>query len=694
MAIRIAAPRLVVLGGLAMFAWLLWGELRWVPSARLTASSAEDEDSAEAETSPGWPHLRGPRHDSTTDAEGLMDQWPAEGPPVLWTREIGIGYSGFTAVGRRVYTQRQTLYGQSVLCLDADSGEAVWETRYGWPHDSAGMYPGPRATPTCYGGRIYFAAPDGLVGCLDARNGRRLWSRNVNQDFGGRGTDFGYSASPTIVDGKIILPVGGLGASVVALDAQDGSTVWATGDEPASYCCARPIAFQGQPLLIMFLQNTLALLEPQAGRWLWEHRFSGGYDERAAMPLYQEPYLMVAHPFRGGADVYEIQAAAAATAEANDAASEAANSVPSGSAAGWPPITVRRVQTIRQMSNDVASSILIDGRVFGFDLREPQSKARRPSRGEFRCVDPVTGEVHWSTDRVGHASVIHADGKLILFNDRGELLLARPSADGYDELARTRVFEGEICWTAPALHRNRLFLRSPTRAACIYLGDPAELAEDHAARARPASEIQHRRGFDYRWLVGGERTYPADFPSLEELMRWYLLILFGALLPSAALIAGCRYLAARSGRDARTATLAAFWMLLFVAGIALTPLGNAWFDHFMFTWPLCLFVVQHAVLAAAVRARRQPAGTIPWAACFGTLAFFATCLVYFHLCRRLDLAIGWVFLLGFLPSWPLAVPVAWKLSSRSSIAMVLLGATLAFTAFYWSAGLYALLTTC
>ena len=670
-AARIAGPRLLVLGGLTLLALLLLGELRWVVPGRTAAIPVGigDEDADPVDTGPGWPHLRGPYHDSTTDAEELADRWPAAGPPVLWTREIGIGYSGFTAVGRRVFTQRQTLYGQSVLCLDADRGEPVWEYRYGWPYDSAGMYPGPRATPTWHEDRVYFAAPDGLVGCLDARDGRLLWSRNVNQDFGGRGTDFGYSASPTIEDGKVILPVGGPGASVVALDVQDGSTVWASGDEPASYCCARPITFGGQRLLVLFMQNSLALLEPQAGRWLWQQRFSGGYDERAAMPLYQEPYLMVAHPFRGGADVFEIQAGET--------------------------VTVQRVRTIAKMSNDVASSILIDGRVYGFDLREPQSKARRPSRGEFRCVDLASGEVLWSTDRVGHASVIHADGKLILFNDRGELLLARPAADGYHELARAQIFEGEICWTAPALHRGRLYLRSPTRAACVYLGAPAALAADQAAHARPAGEIQHASSFDTRWLVGGERTYPADFPTRDELVRWYFVILLGAMIPAAILAAVCRLLAGWFGRDHRALSQAVFWTALFVAGIALTPLGNALAEPFIFTWPLCLFVGQHAVLAAVIRSRRQTdRDAVPWIACVATLAFFATCLVYFHFCRRLDLAVGWVFLLGFLPSWPVAVPVAWRLKGSTPLFTVFGGAAIAFTAFYWAVGAYVLLAAC
>ena len=163
---------------------------------------------------------------------------------MLWVRELGRGYSGFAAVGDRVYTQTQTLYGQSVVCLEADTGRTIWQQRYDWPYDAAGMYPGPRATPTYCEGRVYYASPQGRVGCLDAADGRPLWSLNVIEQFGGQGHGFGYSCSPLVEDGLVILPVGGKGASVVALRAEDGSTVWAAGDEPASYCSALPVTLE------------------------------------------------------------------------------------------------------------------------------------------------------------------------------------------------------------------------------------------------------------------------------------------------------------------------------------------------------------------------------------------------------------------------------------------------------------------
>src|SRR5690606_38135822 len=126
-----------------------------------------------------------------------------------------------------------------------------------------------------------------------------------------------------------------------------------------------------------------------------------GYNEHAAVPVYREPYLMVMAAFKGGSTLYRLK-----TQEGDDGATG---------------VSVELVRSSDELSNDVASSVLVDGFVYGFDLRDVQAKLHRPSRGTFRCVELESGEVRWSSDEVGHANVIAADGKLILFNDRGEL---------------------------------------------------------------------------------------------------------------------------------------------------------------------------------------------------------------------------------------------------------------------------------
>jgi outer membrane protein assembly factor BamB len=673
--VRFIVVRVVVWGGVLVLVLLLFGDIRSVILPRPTDPEPVAEPGLPPPSGPGWPHLRGPRYDAVSGETGLLDSWPPEGPPVLWTRDLGSGYSAFTAVGGRVWTQTQNAYAQLVLCLDADTGNKIWEYRYGWPYQAAGTYPGPRATPTWHDERIYFAGPDGLVGCLTARDGRLLWSVNLIDEFDGRGFHFGYACSPLVEEGLVILPAGGEGASVVALDARDGSTVWASGDETASYSSPMPISVGDQRHVVALLENALVSTDLETGRPLWQHVFSRGYNEHAAAPLYDEPYLMIASPFRGGSAMYRIDVDQGQAEE------------------GEPPgASATRVWFSRRMSNDVASSVLVDGYVYGFDLRDIQSKAHRPSHGKFTCMELATGEVLWATERAGHASVIAADGKLILFNDRGEVLLLRATPERYEELARAKVFGDEICWTAPALDRGRLYLRSPSRAACLYLGEPERLARGQLDAARRLAEIPESKRLDLSWLLGGEREFPADRPTARELSLWYgvsLLAGFGA----AAAIAALAYLAARIAGPAAAPRFSriVFWSAAFFCGVAASTLLNRGSDLFIFTWPTGLFVMHQVTLIAVFWSQpRQGKKYAWWAPACAGLAFLAVCLAYFHLCRTLGLAPLWAFLLGFLPSWPVAIPAAMRLRRDTHLLEDLLWAVVSFSLYYWACGAFFL----
>src|SRR5438093_9753740 len=215
-----------------------------------------------------WPHLRNTHYDGRSDETGLADSWPAEGPPRLWSRELGQGHSGFIVAEGKLYTQRQTGGGQFLLCLDPDTGATIWESRCDWAWQPGGAYPGPYATPTWYRGKLYFSSPTGLVGCLDAGTGKAIWSINVREKFQGKGFDFGYSITPTVEDDRVILPVGGPDASLVALHAGNGRTLWQTGSDPASFCPALPITFQGRRCVVDYLQNAFVLVECATGKLL------------------------------------------------------------------------------------------------------------------------------------------------------------------------------------------------------------------------------------------------------------------------------------------------------------------------------------------------------------------------------------------------------------------------------------------
>jgi len=636
-----------------------------VPSGAVSTRVADTEAASRNPFLPadvpdrGWPFIRGPQFDGRSPEIHLADEWPATGPPVLWHRALGEGYSAITVARGRAFTQYQSLSGQYVICLDAESGETIWEYRYDWPYEAGGMYPGPRATPTLDGERIYFAAPSGLVGCLDW-SGNLVWSVETRVKFRGRGADFGYSCSPTIVDGLVLLPVGGPGAALVALDARDGSTKWQSGDDSASYTPALPISLNGRKLVIAYLENALACFDQHDGRLIWRVELSQGYDEHAAWPIYIEPNLWISAPFRWGSSVLNLS--------------------PTG---GEIPETVWHTN---RLANDVFSSVYHEDYVFGFDLKDVQAKSHRSSRGVFRCVDFAKGASIWETEQVGHAAVLIADGKLILFNDQGELILARANPDRYEELARVSVLAGEICWTPPALDRGRVYVRNRRQAACLFIGERDLLERRSERPLATVAEIPQGKFHNLASVLGVEPEYAFDVPSVAWLRRWYSTGM--QLLGMAGIAAGVALLFLRltlrkaPGADAGWRL---FWGFGFVLGaVAMTPLSLR-YGEFVFTWPVSLFVAYQATVhhmplrrTATLDSARSRRSTL------AALTFGAICVAYYLLCRRLSLAFEWVFLSGFAAAIPFTLAGRWiEQRGRLKTFAAWVFTACEFSAYYW-----------
>src|SRR5437763_13716971 len=92
----------------------------WVALAVAVAAAARAGPPAD------WPHVRGPAYDGHSAETGLADAWPADGPPVLWDRELGQGDSGLVVAGGRVFTQFQNRPGQFVAALHPATGAEAW----------------------------------------------------------------------------------------------------------------------------------------------------------------------------------------------------------------------------------------------------------------------------------------------------------------------------------------------------------------------------------------------------------------------------------------------------------------------------------------------------------------------------------------------------------------------------------------
>ncbi len=409
------------------------------------------------------------------------------------------------------------------------------------------------------------------------------------------------------------------------------------GSDPASYCGALPITFQGRRCVVGYLENALVVVEAATGKMLGRQVFSSGYNEHSAWPLYREPNLLLASPFFVPARRLELQAGRDEM------------------------LTLTTEWTRKDFCNDVVSSVLYGEHVFGFDLKQLQASANRPSRGWLKCLEWSTGKVCWSTDTVGHAAVLVADGKLLLLTDEGQLILAQADPAAYRELARVQLFESETCWTPPTLSQGRLFVRSPSHAVCLYVGSPEHLGKEIAIS--PIVQQSRWWRFNPAWLASRERDYPNDAPTQEEMATWFgacMLIVFGG----GALGTGLILLLARLFSVWRPAALPVFLTVSFALGLLGPNLFSALADCFLFTWPASLYSAFHGTVLACCGAEKNASPRRGrWLARLGMVGFVLVSYSFFEMCKAIGMYIGWSFLVGFGPAFPftfLAVRAAVK----------------------------------
>jgi PQQ-like domain len=594
-----------------------------------------------------WLHCRGPAYDGHAPINGIRLPWPAQGPRVLWRKNVGEGYSGLVMSGTRVYSQIQTLGGQYLICLDLKSGRERWRTRYNWPWQPDSEWPGLFGTPTLANGKVYFTDCFGLVLCADALSGHLAWSVDLAGQFGIEPPAFGYAITPLLYDGKVIVPVGGKGHAVVAFKAESGAVVWQTGDEPANYSSCILVSLGGIPQVVAYLESSASGLDPLTGRVLWRYSWGEQYGPHGTWPLYQEPFLFYALPFRCGGHALELSR----TQEGVRATVAWTNNV---------------------LSMDMLSGVIVDGFIYGFDVRDFQTTTNRPTRGLFKCVELASGGERWATPLPGHASVLACGHRLLLLNETGVLIVAEATPVGYQELARAPIFPRQPCWTAPALCGDLLVARSHREFVCLDLGEPARgTVSTSSANLTAPTRLSRGDG----WFA--RHQSPAFYmPGWRMQWSWFLASLLGVFAPALLLaIVVSKAISARR-------------VVFYLAGLVLSVWGT-WgltdaLGWFVFTWPAGIFLSLMLTLEVRAWAMRRP-GRPPRAAARIALATLVAGLAgYWWLCRSLFLVAGQGYLAGLLPAIPLAV---WTvgLTRRKDTGLGSFGVgLLAFSVFFWT----------
>jgi outer membrane protein assembly factor BamB len=380
-----------------------------------------------------WPQFLGPQRNSTSTETGLLQGWNEKGPPVLWQREIGDGFSAPVVAGDRLILFHRIGDEEIVECLDASSGKPMWKrtnpTKY---EDPLGKGDGPRSTPLVVGERVYTLSPGGLLQCLKLTDGERVWQRALLDDYMVPPSFFGVGTSPILEGNRLIVNVGAREAGIVAFDKDNGKEVWKATGDGASYSSPIAVTIDGMRHVIFLTRLGIVSLDPADGSVRFSKRWRSRMNAsvNAATPVAIGDRLFFTACYETGAILVKAKKDGIEEVWSND----------------------------RSLSCHFGTPVYHDGFLYGFH-------GRQETGTEMRCVEVKTGEVRWSKDGFGCGSMILAEGNLIVLSEGGDLVLIECKGDQYREKARASVLTGP-CRAHMALANGRLYARDNKKLVC------------------------------------------------------------------------------------------------------------------------------------------------------------------------------------------------------------------------------------
>jgi outer membrane protein assembly factor BamB len=387
-----------------------------------------------------WPQILGPNRDGVYHGDDLADSWPRGGPPVLWHRDVGRGWAAPVERDGKLLISHRVGDTEKLECLDALTGKPIWvadaPTAY---QDDFGFDDGPRGTPTIAGDRVFTYNPEGFLRCRDFTNGKEIWSVDTKARFNQEKGFFGMACSPLVEGGAVIVNIGAKGAGVVAFDVASGKTLWQSTDDEAGYSSPIAATIGEKRYVLAFTRAGLDALDPTTGKVYFQFPFRSRSNEsvNAATPQIVDDTIFLSASYETGAALFRFHE--------------------NGPEKLWGDDGV--------LSNHYSTSVIHAGCLYGFDGRQEQGQ-------HLRCVDLKSGKVQWSQDDFGAGTLIIADGLptplLVILTEKGELVEALASPEGYKELGRKQLVGFETRANA-ALANGLYFARGKSQLVCVDL---------------------------------------------------------------------------------------------------------------------------------------------------------------------------------------------------------------------------------
>jgi outer membrane protein assembly factor BamB len=418
-----------------------------------------------------WPQWLGPQRDGVWRETGIVEKFPEGGPKIRWRVPIGGGYTGpAVADGRVVVMDRQLAKDatnptnafsrgkipgtERVLCFNEADGKLLWKHEYDCPY-TVSYAAGPRATPVVSGGKVYTLGAEGNLYCLDAITGKELWAHDFKKDFNVATPMWGFAGHPLLDGQKLICLAGGEGSVAVAFDKDTGKELWrALSAREPGY--APPMIYEagGKRQLILWHPEALNALDPETGKVYWSEPGKANSGMTIASPRKLGDWLYVTS-FYNGSVMMRL-----------DPAKPEATKV-------WQSKKPSEKDT-DALHSTMSTPFLEDGYIYGVC-----------SYGQLRCLKAETGDRVWETFaattgdkpvRWANAFLVKNGDRFFLFNEGGDLIIAKLTPKGYEEISRAHLVDASnndprrpVVWSHPAFANRSVYVRNDRELVCASL---------------------------------------------------------------------------------------------------------------------------------------------------------------------------------------------------------------------------------
>jgi len=434
-----------------------------------------------------WPEWRGQGRRGEYKESGILATFPESGLKVKWRTPIHAGYTGPAVAGGRVFLtdfrmvqpgegppstaemnmRRATgLIGvERAVAVDEKTGKILWTRE--WDADYTGTMQsyaiGPRATPTVDGDRVYFQTTMGRLLCLNTATGAILWQRDYVKEFGLKVPIWGMAAAPLVDGPRVVAVTGGEAGALAAFDKLTGKVLWqavALNGAGPGYSSPFLLEAGGARQLVYWHSQGVTSVEPATGEKLWEQEWKQAASGLViATPVHVKNWLLMSSFYKGSL-MMQLDPAKPKAALAWKGASES------------------EINT--DGLHSITSTPVIDGDyIYGVC-----------SYGQFRCLEVSTGKRVWESQAVtkekarwASAFLVRHGDRYFINNDRGELIIAKLSPKGYEEISRTTLIKPTatagigrremkaVNWTHPAYANRTLYTRNDEELIAVSLSN-------------------------------------------------------------------------------------------------------------------------------------------------------------------------------------------------------------------------------